>query len=264
MQPSGKGTRTDADAYAYLLPYSSFGTNAVRVRDDGTVDALHTSAWNDQMQQVKNDVSRLDTHALLHRDLKITSVHTSSGHDMRVGLATVPLSLSAWISGAYHSDAPLRNVRDDEAAQEWEVWWHQLASFMRESRLDMAVVLLSYRERRDADSTSADADARPKSRRDLALAMHGAVAPTHALERVASALKAHGAQGDGVSFDLAPWKGQRRSVASGKRERAHGVQPDHTVPSVPGMAAVVWRQRNARANRKLVQPALMRIIQSLL
>ena len=38
----------------------------------------------------------------------------------------------------------------------------------------------------------------------------------------------------------------------------------HQVSSVPGMTAVVWRQRNTNANRKIVQPALLRVLRHLL
>ena len=59
-----------------------------------------------------------------------------------------------------------------------------------------------------------------------------------------------------------------RRVASGKRERVAGLQVDAArdvlagaVRAVPGMHAAVLRQGNTNANRKIVQPALVRVLQ---
>lgn len=247
MQPSGKATDVDVHAYSYLQPHSSFGPSDVDVRN-GRADTSHTKAWNEDLQRVKNDVSHLDTHALLLRDLKMTSI---SG--LHIGLAAVPLSFSAWISEAYRTHAPVNTVREEVAEREWSVWWTQLAGFMREKGMDMAVVLLSYRE---------STESKTKSRRDLALAYLG---EAHFLEQVASSLEAYGSKKpfrDGVPLELEAWKGQRR-VPSGKRERIMGIH-GHQVSSVPGMSAVVWRQQNTNANRKIVQPALLRVLHHLL
>ena len=247
MQPSGKATDVDVQAYAYLRPHSSFGPSEVDVRN-GRVDTSHTKAWNEDLQRIKNDVSHLDTHALLSRDLKMTSM---SG--LHIGLAAVPLSFSSWISGAYRTNAPVDTVREEVAEREWTVWWTQLAGFMRDKGMNMAVVLLSYREAMDGKT---------KSRRDLALAYFG---EARFLEQVASSLEAFGSKRpfhDGVSLELETWKGQRR-VPGGKRERNMGIH-GHQVSSVPGMTAVVWRQRNTNANRKIVQPALLRVLHHLL
>ena len=105
-------------------------------------------------------------------------------------------------------------------------------------------------------------DGKTKSRRDLALAYFG---EARFLEQVASSLEAFGSKRpfhDGVSLELETWKGQRR-VPGGKRERNMGIH-GHQVSSVPGMTAVVWRQRNTNANRKIVQPALLRVLHHLL
>ena len=129
MQPVGKATPTDARAYAYLLPQSSFAPASPTLSNaeaqvgaaQDRMDVSLTVPWNEQMQQAKNDVSQLDTQALLLRDLKITNVHTSQGSNMQVGLASVPLSLSAWISGAYRTRASQETVHDDVAEQEWHL-----------------------------------------------------------------------------------------------------------------------------------------------
>lgn len=268
MQPAGKATPTDARAYAYLLPQSSFAPASPTLSNaeaqvgaaQDRMDVSLTVPWNEQMQQAKNDVSQLDTQALLLRDLKITNVHTSQGSNMQVGLASVPLSLSAWISGAYRTRASQETVHDDVAEQEWHNWWKEIASFMRESRLDMAVILLSYRERKNDREHGGE---RMKSRRDLAMAFHGA---PDILQRMASSLEQYGTQQlfpDGVHLQLDTWKGERRT-SSGQRERVGGLEVSRQVRGMPGISGIVWRQRNTQANRKIVQPALQRVLQTAL
>lgn len=210
-----------------------------------------TAAWNAELQSIKNDVSHLDTHGLLTRDTKRAVVTVQQG-TKHLALCSVPLSLSAWVAGTYRTRAALAPVTPEAAAAQWDTWWASVDAFMAEQQLDMAVMLTSHRETR-ADQTS-------ERRRDLVLVYRGA-APE--LERVVRGLEAHDthalAQGDEV-LDLRPWKGERRLV-SGKRERASGLDADGRVQAAPGVCAAVLRQGNAHANRKIVQPALLRVLQ---
>ena len=185
---------------------------------------------------------------------------TSGNTVIHMGISAVPVSLSAWLSNAYRTRAALGTVSEAEAAREWDAWWRALHAWMRERRLDLAVIMTSFRED--------DGKGHSKSRRDLAIACadeHNAAR----VDRVARTLVAYGDSFEphAPKLELAPWKGVRR-VASGKRERVAGLQVDAArdvlagaVRAVPGMHAAVLRQGNTNANRKIVQPALVRVLQ---
>lgn len=233
QEDGGKGTRADAEAFAYLVQSTSIGGH-----DAGTVSrrpAL-TAAWSQELQRVKSNVAHLDTHGLLERDLKEVRVLTGR-RALQVGLASVPVSLSAWLSGAYRGPTPMTEVVAAAQEQEWARWWASLSAFMEERRLDMAVVLSSYK----TDT---------KSRRDLALALRGSASE---LAGVRQAL-------EGTTLGLETWKGERRTE-NGKRERVAGVDAEGRVRSVSGVVGAVWRQGNSAANRKVVQPVVLRALQ---
>ena len=278
--PAGKATADDVEAYRYLWPRSSlrdaasadmFLARARALAPDteprapssaGTGDGT-TAAWDALLQAVKADVAHLDTHELLTRDYKVAVVTvpgTSGNTVIHMGISAVPVSLSAWLSNAYRTRAALGTVSEAEAAREWDAWWRALHAWMRERRLDLAVIMTSFRED--------DGKGHSKSRRDLAIACadeHNAAR----VDRVARTLVAYGDSFEphAPKLELAPWKGVRR-VASGKRERVAGLQVDAArdvlagaVRAVPGMHAAVLRQGNTNANRKIVQPALVRVLQ---
>lgn len=233
----GKGTHTDAEAYAYLAQSTSLGQREAKTQDSiNALGPVRTAAWSRELQRIKSDVAHLDTHGLLERDLKEVHVSTTQ-RSWQVALASVPVSLSAWLSGAYRVSAPMSEVSAETQEQEWARWWAALEAFMEERRVHMAVVLSSYK----TDT---------KSRRDLALALRGHVAE---LAGIKQALES-------TALGLETWKGERRT-SNGKKERVAGLDAEGRVRSVPGLVGVVWRQSNTAANRKVVQPALLRAIQ---
>lgn len=103
----------------------------------------------------------------------------------------------------------------------------------------MALVLTSFKE----------PQGRPKSRRDLAIVyVTKFKAP---LADVAAELQAYSTP----SLELAPYVGQRN--VGGAPEQSHALQ-EH------GLDAALFRQGNTNANRKVVQPAIVRVLQKLL
>ncbi|KAL4399074.1 exopolyphosphatase [Malassezia pachydermatis] len=267
MQPDGKGTPMDVRAYASLLPSSSFYQANTSVE---AVEAVHpppsltqsTQAWSDQLRQIKKDVSHLDTHGLLTRDFKTAQVQIGQ-RSVHVGLASVPISLSSWLSQSYRSLSTEFSVDTARAEHEWDVWWTSMAWFMQEKHLDMAVVLASYSE------AQADTQER-KSRRDLAIAYrdYDHTRDSSAdMARIIAGLEQFGTAvvaPDGIALDLQTWKGERRIPTTGKKERVQGLDAAHRVRAVPGVWGAVWRQGNTQANRKIVQPALLRVLQYVL
>ncbi|WFD20529.1 exopolyphosphatase [Malassezia caprae] len=233
QEDGGKGTRVDAEAFAYLAQSTSIGRHEAGA---ASPDPALTAAWSRELQRIKSDVAHLDTHGLLERDLKEVRVVTKR-RALQVGLASVPISLSAWLGGAYKGPAPMTEVAAAAQEHEWARWWASLGAFMEERRLDMAVVLSSYKTE-------------SKSRRDLALALRGSASE---LADVGQAL-------EGTALGLKAWKGERRTE-NGKKERVAGVDAKGHVRSVPGIVGAVWRQGNTAANRKVVQPALLRALQ---
>lgn len=262
MAPDGKATETDAEAYNFLLPVSSFhgperiafiqaahAYGAPPTRDsDASVDSVapgasreaqeHTAAWAKALKNVKADVSHLSTHELLARDFKDADVATGSGA-VRLGISSVPLSLSSWLSEAYRTNAAIADVDEHAAAQQWAAWWASVMAFMRERRLDVALVLTSFKE----------PQGRPKSRRDLAIVY--ATKLNAPFTDVAAELQAYSTP----SLELAPYVGQRN--VGGAPEQSHALREQ-------GLEAAIFRQGNTNANRKVVQPAIVRVLQKLL
>lgn len=232
LDEGGKGTRADVEAYAYLVQSASVSSAA----KDGVNLAARTVTWSRELQRIKNHVAHLDTNGLLERDLKEAQV-VATQRTLHVGLASVPVSLSAWLSGAYQTSMPISEVTSEVQEQEWSRWWASLGAFMDERQWDMAVVLSAYK-------------AEAKSRRDLALALRGTPAE---LANLSQALSSE-------SLGLEKWKGERRTK-DGKKERLGGLDAEGRVRAVPGLVGAVWRQGNTAANRKVVQPALVRALQ---
>lgn len=254
MAPSGKATATDAEAYAFLVPRSSFAQGtprafldaAQRFGGEGDAEAdevgvspaqAHTRAWADALGSVKADVAHLRTPELLARDLKIAAVPVR-GAELLLGLASVPVSVSAWVSGAYRRGAPPADTTGAAADAEWHAWWADVRRFVDARRLDALVILAAYRtgEKR-------------KKRRDLVL-VYAADAPAFA--DVVARLEAH----DAPSLVLGAYAGERR--IDGAVERARGVGADG---ALGGVRAALFAQGNTKANRKVVQPVLVDVLQ---
>ncbi|PKI82349.1 exopolyphosphatase [Malassezia vespertilionis] len=279
MLPKGKASAVDLAAYKFLLPHSSFKTatsaasfvseaqerlsnlaNAAGVVYDTSTHATKhetTAVWSKLLRQVKANVAHLDTHGLLARDMKIADVHTSQGK-VRFGISSVPLSLSAWLSGAYRQHAKPHDTTDAAVEQEWRRCWVTMHAWMQERGLDIAVVLPSFKEMHNG---------KLKSRRDFAM-LYAAPQGGKAFADVLAELEAWGKPGSlapsATFLDLRPWRGQR--LIRGERERVHGLGADGQVqiPTAAPIYGTVLRQGNTNANRKVVQPALVRILKYIL
>ncbi|KAI3618522.1 hypothetical protein CBS9595_002885 [Malassezia furfur] len=172
MAPAGKATPTDAEAFVRLVPASSFafdaaprfaqaaarfGAQTTPAPDaDGAAGAAapgvtrdaqaHTRAWARALRAVKGDVAHLDTAALLARDLKTLWAPTPRGRVM-LGVASVPVSVAAWVSGAYRRGGEPASATHAAAEAQWRTWWHALRAFQAARRIDVLVVLCAYTDR---------------------------------------------------------------------------------------------------------------------
>ncbi|GAC98328.1 exopolyphosphatase [Pseudozyma hubeiensis SY62] len=219
----------------------------------------------------KQAVSHLSGRDLLRRDYKQVDFTTDSvaGISLKLGFASVPISIAEWL----HKDRPHPRLSDSpdpkgEVKQAWAEWWSTLDEFMHEREIDIAVMTGSFRV------AQGEVDA-GKHRRELVLAF----APRTLEQSKASVLwdeLRRGLEADEhvdkseVERRLMleqPWKGQRLpESAGGKRERVKGVDAEGRRDSADKEGrprwAKVYKQANARANRKIVLPAVMTILKS--
>ncbi|TKY90227.1 hypothetical protein EX895_000225 [Sporisorium graminicola] len=227
------------------------------------------------LSRSKQAVSHLSGRDLLRRDYKELDFTSPEGSDpahadvaLKLGFASVPISLVEWL----HKDRPTPQLADAadaklEVKEAWAAWWTTLDEFMAERKIDIAVMTGSFR----VPEGQVDAG---KHKRELVLAF----APRTMQESRASVLwdelrrgleaDAHVSAADQVERRLMleqPWKGQRLpESAGGKRERVKGVDSEgkreHALQ--PNSWAKVYKQANARANRKIVLPAVTTILKA--
>ncbi|SPO30258.1 related to PPX1 - exopolyphosphatase [Ustilago trichophora] len=229
------------------------------------------------LSRSKQAVSHLSGRDLLRRDYKELDFTSPEGSDaanaaiaLKLGFASVPISIVEWL----HKDRPAPSLADaadpkQEVRDAWTAWWKVLDDFMAERKIDIAVMTGSFR----VPEGEVDAG---KHKRELVLAF----APRTMQASQASTLwdelrkgleaDAHVAA-DQVDRRLMleePWKGQRLpESAGGKKERVKGVDSEGRREGVAGSAekprwAKVYRQANARANRKIVLPAVTTILKA--
>jgi exopolyphosphatase len=156
LKPGGKAEAADRAAAAFLLPLSALLPasldlvgNAERVHETPGLAEL-----NEVLQTTKADVSGLGTRDILRRDYK-EYTFSAVGGSLRVGLASVPISLLDW-----HTQIGEALGRDTEA---WAA----------ERGLDGLGVLTSFR-----DTDKLNKHGRPKHRREqLWLVRAGNLAP---------------------------------------------------------------------------------------
>lgn len=288
--PRGKATEVDLEAANVLLERSTFGSaqrssfvqTAIQVSglekfSSSTIQAdmeeqgeLHVSQADTKtvlqaatqyfeiLSEKKLDVSRLDTHDLLRRDYKesIAELGTSSTDSIRAGFSSVPVGLSDWI-----------HERHGDGEDRWNGYWKALREWMNERKLDVAVVGTSFRELAET-GTLEERKKNGKHRRELVLAylekpskgqnlFPGLV---KGLEEDAYSASLGGDESQKLELE-APWKGSRRVESTGKRERVGGLEKDGQCPILNESDAkvwiAVWRQRNARASRKIYLPAVL-------
>lgn len=213
----------------------------------------------------KNAISHLASVDLLKRDYKSSSLSASalgpaadsllcdSGGDLKAGFSSVNLGLVPWL----HRGEGMGTSSQVESMKAWQTFWSSLDEWMSAQQLQVAVVGTSFR---DEESD--------KHRRELLLAWRSKATDVStvaaASDRFFSKLKEE-LERRGSPLELnTPWKGARLS-STGKRERASGID-DTTgrlleVPSGHPTWAQVWRQGNARANRKVYMPTILAAVQ---
>ncbi|EPQ28017.1 uncharacterized protein PFL1_04344 [Pseudozyma flocculosa PF-1] len=226
-------------------------------------------------------VSHLSGRDLLRRDYKeLDFVEPASATpegaklSLRLGFASVPIGLAEWL----HKDRPqpsLQDVADPKAEVDaaWADWWKTLDAFMEERKIDLAVMTGSFRDA----AGGGEGKEGGKHKRELVLAFAPRSLAASDAEAVWASLRdgleadAHVASPDDVERRLMleqPWKGQRLPErAGGKRERVAGLDADGrrrggSQPASPPRWAKVYKQANARANRKIVLPAVVAVLRN--
>lgn len=223
------------------------------------------------LSESKQAVSHLSGRDLLRRDYKQLDFSDDAQADLtlRLGFASVPISIAEWL----HKDRPHPLLSDApdaklEVKEAWASWWETLDEFMAERNIDIAVMTGSFR----VPEGQVDAG---KHKRELVLAFAPrSMQPTQAeklWDQLRTGLEADAhVQPDQVERRLMleqPWKGQRLpESAGGKRERVKGVDDQGKRESVHGGEQLRWakvyKQANAKANRKVVLPAVTTLLRA--
>lgn len=254
-----KTTETDRQAAEFLwnVAANSF-TLGITSSGGMTMDSLRAgevdpglTEYANKLFSAKNDVSSLSTHDLLLRDYKEYTMPTSSAAELlTVGLSTVPLALSVWLS------------RDNEATgmePGWKPFILAMDQWMTERNLDIAGVLTSFNDpvKEDAESDKV----KGKHRRELAFFIRArppvtAGSITRARE-IADALT-RGINDSGPILDVRLWKPSKPYSKS--ESLVQGLEDELMVPQKAERNARfggVWRQGNASSTRKQVAPLVV-------
>ncbi|KAJ1018048.1 hypothetical protein NDA16_004917 [Ustilago loliicola] len=224
--------------------------------------------WSILMRS-KLAVSHLSGRDLLRRDYKEVDFSspdsTNTDISLKLGFASVPISLVEWLhKDRAHPDLSSAPHPKQEVKEAWSAWWKVLDSFMEERKIDIAVMTGSFRVPEDEIDAG-------KHKRELVLAFAPRSMQQSEAEKLWEELRrglerdAHVAA-DEVDRRLMleePWKGQRLPEAQGgKKERVKGVDIDGKREEGGQRWAKVYKQANARANRKIVLPALTTILKA--
>ncbi|KAI5474254.1 exopolyphosphatase [Pseudohyphozyma bogoriensis] len=190
VSEGGKATPTDEDAVRLLLAYSppldalafpgSSGSSspALSTTSSTTNDSLATLAK--QLNKVKDSVAHLSGPDLLGRDYKSYSLSSSSGGEVKYGIATVPLSLEdAWVG------------REDEG-RGWKGLLSDLKGWCAQ-RVDLMVVSTTFNKGKKGKKVHS---------REL-LVYVASASSHHSLERVFGALEAR----EELGLELWPGEG---------------------------------------------------------
>ncbi|WFD36985.1 exopolyphosphatase [Malassezia cuniculi] len=255
LSPAGKATHIDDEARRFLQPYSSFSSKTpaknMLARGKAVFAAVHPpdlvpletipddpdvalmDDWSAFMQSVKRDVGHLDAHQLLARDYKegVVKAH-------KFGIASVPIGIYSVVTGSY------RGVRSGSLDEDWDAWWRVATNWMRERHTDTLLVMLSYRK-----------EGKKKQRRELIIVSRDCDHFAH----LSHGLETAGAPGSdsdhpalAAPLALEEWHFEGTTV--------HGLDGSK-IRAVPGFCAAVWRQKNTKANRKVVQPVLEKLLE---
>lgn len=145
-----------------LLPSSLASADA----SEGVLARTALSTYWAVLSAVKLDVARLSSADLLHRDYKETTFDESQ---FRSGFSSVPVGLSEWIRKKDLSPAGGAGAGGKGEDERWQKYWSTIDEFMREKRLQWAVVGTSFRddgeEMDESNDSSTERDG--KHRREL-------------------------------------------------------------------------------------------------
>lgn len=266
--PNAKTTDTDREAAAFLWSVArgswpgavgAAGEMSTASLREGEVDSALT-AYATTLFAAKNDVTGLSTHDLLLRDYKEYTMATQLPTEaLTVGLSTVPLGLSAWLS---------RDNASTGLEPGWKPFLIAIDGWMRERGLDVAGVLTTFNDPLKDDpspsplAAAAEGDkTKGKHRRELAFFVRAREPVTpDALRRakqIADAL-ARGITAAGPILDAKVWKPSRPHDKD--ESLVQGLEEELMVPQLAAESARfggVWRQGNAGSTRKQVAPLVV-------
>ncbi|KAJ9118164.1 hypothetical protein QFC22_004068 [Naganishia vaughanmartiniae] len=255
--PNVKTTDTDRAAAEFVYRISKLGAQTT---DTGSAGELMTLAslqagriapelteFANKLFEAKNDVSELSTHELLLRDYKEYTMHTASERDtMNVGLSTVPMGLSIWLS---------RNIQAKGIVPGWQPFVSAMDEWMRERNLDIAGVLTSF------NTLPKVVGEKGKHKRELVFIVRSSQPVTESsitrAEEIADALTA-GINGAGPILDAQVWRPHKpfhkdEELVQGLEDELMDVQEARKA----GRFGCVWRQGNAASTRKQVAPLVV-------
>ncbi|KAJ9099759.1 hypothetical protein QFC21_003757 [Naganishia friedmannii] len=264
--PDVKTTKTDRDAAEFLYRISELGAQTTGNGSNSgmtmTVESLQAgrippdlTEFAKKLFEAKNDVSELTTHELLLRDYKEYTMHTSSESDtLNVGLSTVPMGLSIWLS---------RNIPAKGITPGWQPFVSALDEWMTERNIDIAGVLTSF------NTPPKVVGDKGKHKRELVFLVRSRQqqpitdASITRAEEIADALTA-GINGAGPILDAQVWRPHKpfhknEELVQGLEDELMDVQEARQA----GRFGCVWRQGNAASTRKQVAPLVKDIIASI-
>ncbi|KDN53458.1 DHH phosphoesterase [Tilletiaria anomala UBC 951] len=243
------------------------------------IDALRdmvAPAWKSISFAKRSVIYHLSADDFLRRDCKIMSVTAGAVAigskmqlDLHIAFSTIPTSMSALVYG--FEKTPIKKP-EEERQTLWDAWWRALDDFMAESDLDFAICLMRCREKQRTQ------DEKDKHMRELIIihrqsTPQGQLAPPPVFSGLLKGLEQETYISDGAAYKEAPasplrlmlkqpWKG-KEIPSSGKRDRLDRVGLEGNwlgSPSGNTLWVRAYRQRNAKANRKVILPVVLSVL----
>lgn len=231
MVPGGKAVEVDQRAAAFLASNCTLAAADVSALN-AAPPSLHGSSaiqeLNATLQTKKNSVAHLGARDLLRRDYKEYALTPAfaPGHELLIGLASVPLSLSSIVS----RDST-QFVAD---AKEW----------MGERGLNALGVLTSFRDERKPGKGG-----KGKHRREQLWVVHA----RDDMESELAQILFDGLEGS-EELRMKPRKWKKVGVEPAVWEKVGG-------PFGEGWRVAAWKQKNADATRKTTAPIVKVIVE---
>lgn len=247
LRKSGKAVDVDSEASAWLLPRTDVLSSGNLVENavespQHVLDHPWIQSVSNTLSAKKTAVSHLSTRDLLRRDYKEYHLNLSpsicgdSPCSITAGLATVPLSLSA-----FFSPSPISAV---VAAQEW----------IKERDLSILGVLTTYRSKHD------------KAKRELMWVVDENVSGPRLPQvffqgfEASEVLQARRTNFGRYGFDSHVGRVGKKEEEVG-RESHEEEESIEASPFGVGLVARVYKQKNPAVTRKQVAPILKRVLE---